>query len=59
MENYIKLENKIEEIFKINNSINILYWDMSINTPKFSLNGRKEEILTSFAKISVACGRAG
>lgn len=46
MENYIKLENKIEEIFKINNSINILYWDMSINTPKFSLNGRKEEILT-------------
>ena len=46
MKNYIKLERKIEEIFKINNSINILYWDMSINTPKFSLEGRKEEILT-------------
>jgi carboxypeptidase Taq len=44
MKSYKKLEKKIEEVFRINNIVNALYWDMSTNTPLLSIQNKKEEI---------------
>jgi carboxypeptidase Taq len=51
VKNYLKLESKIERIFLLNNSTNILYWDLITNIPKNSINSRRKEIkiLTSLA----------
>lgn len=42
--NYKKLESKIEEIYKINNIINMLYWDISVCTPINSIKIKQEKI---------------
>lgn len=44
MKFYKELEEKIEEIFRINNIVNILYWDLSTITPTLSVQNKKEEI---------------
>lgn len=44
MKNYKKLEEKIEEVFRINNIMNALYWDISTKTPTLSKQNKKEEI---------------
>lgn len=44
MKFYKELEEKTEEIFKINNIVNILYWDLSTITPPLSAQNKKEEI---------------
>ena len=44
MKSYKELEEKIEEILKINNIENILYWDVSTITPSLSAQNKKEEI---------------
>ena len=44
MKSYKKLEKKIEEVSRINNIVNALYWDMSTNTPLLSIQNKKEEI---------------
>lgn len=51
MKNYILLEREIEQISQINNVINILNWDIAVNTPCGSVDSRTKEIalLTSIA----------
>jgi len=49
--NYKKLESKIEEIYKINNIINMLYWDISVCTPINSIQIKQEKI-TYLKKLS-------
>lgn len=44
MNNYSKLEYEIEKIQHIKNSINILNWDIAVNTPKGSIESRSREI---------------
>ena len=41
---YKQLEKEIEEVYKINNITNILYWDISTYTPINSRENRKREI---------------
>lgn len=44
MNNYSKLEYEIEKIQHMKNIINILNWDISVNTPKGSIESRSKEI---------------
>jgi len=51
MKNYSELEKKIEQIFQINNAVNILHWDMATYMPKNASESRGNElkVLTSIA----------
>lgn len=44
IDNYLLLEQEIEEISKINNVINILTWDTAVNMPIGSVESRSDEI---------------
>jgi len=44
IDNYLLLEQEIEEISKINNVINILTWDTAVNMPIGSVETRSDEI---------------
>ncbi|WP_375330695.1 carboxypeptidase M32 [Candidatus Tisiphia endosymbiont of Oplodontha viridula] len=44
MKHYTLLEQELEQIFQINNVINILYWDIAVNIPHGSIDSRTNEI---------------
>lgn len=52
MKHYTLLEQELEQIFQINNVINILYWDIAVNIPHRSIDSRTSEIalLSSIAR---------
>ncbi len=52
MKHYTLLEQELEQIFQINNVINILYWDIAVNIPHGSIDSRTSEIalLSSIAR---------
>jgi len=49
MKSYIQLEKELEQIFQINNAVNILYWDISTNMPSRASSSRKKEITNLMA----------
>ncbi|RYE13695.1 MAG: carboxypeptidase M32, partial [Rickettsiales bacterium] len=51
MKNYKSLEQEIEEVYQIDNTISILSWDIAVNMPKGSADSRADEI-SLLSKIS-------
>lgn len=46
MENYLKLEQEIEQVYQIDNVISLLQWDIAVNMPVGAVESREQEMTT-------------